>query len=95
MGGKAKADIFLDVGTSAALDLGLEAGATGSVDTTGATDSSAHVGGCVDIHGRVSVNAGADGSLFDLFDAGTQVKLFSKDFDFFKVNACSSDRLLP
>ncbi|EJD01947.1 uncharacterized protein FOMMEDRAFT_20739 [Fomitiporia mediterranea MF3/22] len=79
-----EATVFLDVDTFAALDLGLAAGATASVDSTGATGASAQVGGCVDVNGGVSVNAGAEGSFFSLFDDSTQITLFSKDFDFFK-----------
>ncbi|KAL5478586.1 hypothetical protein ACEPAI_2770 [Sanghuangporus weigelae] len=78
------ADIFLDLDAFAALDLGLAAGASASVDSTGATSASAQVGGCVDINGGVSVNAGSDASFFGLFDANTEIALFSKDFDFFK-----------
>ncbi|THH05785.1 hypothetical protein EW145_g4539 [Phellinidium pouzarii] len=80
----------IEVDTFAALDLGLEAGATASVDTSGATGASAQVGGCVDVNGGVSINAGASGSFFGLFDDSTQVSLFSKDFDLFQK--CFSDQ---
>ena len=86
-----KADVFLDLDTFAALDLSLEAGATASVDTDGNKNASAQVGGCVDVNGGVSVNAGAEGSFFGLFDDSTQVSLFSKDFDFFKVSELTDD----
>ncbi|KAL5478595.1 hypothetical protein ACEPAI_2779 [Sanghuangporus weigelae] len=55
------ASIFLDLDAFAALDLGLVTGAAASVDSTGATNASAQVGGCVD------VNGGVQSMHFDLF----------------------------
>ncbi|KAL5520933.1 hypothetical protein ACEPAF_2936 [Sanghuangporus sanghuang] len=78
------ANIFLDLDAFAALDLGLVAGATASVDSSGATNASAQVGGCVDVNGGVSINAGADASFFGLFDTSAVIALFSKDFDLFR-----------
>ncbi|EJD01946.1 uncharacterized protein FOMMEDRAFT_108994 [Fomitiporia mediterranea MF3/22] len=82
--GLGSATIFLDIDTFAELDLGLVAGGTASADTASAIGASAQARGCVDLNGGVSVNAGAKGSFFDLFDDSTQVSLFSKNFDFFK-----------
>jgi hypothetical protein len=43
------------------------------------------VDGCIDIGAGFDVNAGAEGSFFSIFNAQTQVTLFSKKFDLFKV----------
>jgi hypothetical protein len=45
--------------------------------------------GCVDITGEVAANAGADAKFFSLFDAGTKVPIFDKQFDLFKVSSYS------
>jgi hypothetical protein len=42
--------------------------------------------GCVNLQGGLSVNAGAQGSFFSLFNPATQVSLFNKQFQFF--NKC-------
>ncbi|KDQ51373.1 hypothetical protein JAAARDRAFT_41224 [Jaapia argillacea MUCL 33604] len=42
------------------------------------------VNGCVDVQSALNVNAGAQGTFLGLFDASTQVPLFSKTFDIFK-----------
>ncbi|KAI5116203.1 hypothetical protein M0805_006760 [Coniferiporia weirii] len=81
---KASATVFLDVDTSATLDLGLEAGVNGSIDTGGDTSASAEVDGCVNIGGGVSVDVGAEGSLPGLFDDSTQTSLLQKSFSFFQ-----------
>ncbi|KAJ3912589.1 hypothetical protein F5877DRAFT_53831 [Lentinula edodes] len=59
-----------------------------SVSSTTTTTSSTGLqfGGCVEIDTGLAVNAGADAKFFDLFDASTQVPLFSKEFVLFKVN---------
>jgi hypothetical protein len=41
------------------------------------------VQGCVDAKAGVSVNAGAQGSLFGLFDDSKTVPIFSKNFELF------------
>ncbi|KIK63273.1 hypothetical protein GYMLUDRAFT_40982 [Collybiopsis luxurians FD-317 M1] len=48
------------------------------------SSSGVQFGGCVEIDTGLSVNAGAQGSFFGLFDASTQVPLFSKEFVLFK-----------
>ncbi|KAI5116443.1 hypothetical protein M0805_008630 [Coniferiporia weirii] len=80
----ASATVFLDVDTSATLDLSLEASADGNIDTGGAKSASAEIDGCVDLNGSVSVDVGAEGSFPGLFDASTQTSLFQKDFNFFQ-----------
>lgn len=41
--------------------------------------------GCFEIDGGLDVNAGATGSFFGIFNKSTQVELFSKKFQIFKV----------
>ncbi|KAI0700589.1 hypothetical protein BC835DRAFT_1304043 [Cytidiella melzeri] len=50
------------------------------------TSTSDSFSGCVDVSTGLAVNAGADGSFFDLFDKSTSVSLFQKNFDLF--NKC-------
>lgn len=85
LGGLAKATVFLDLDASASLTLTLDAHSKTVVDGNGNSNTAGSVSGCVDIAGGLDVNAGADASFFGLFDKSTQVTLFSKDFDFFKV----------
>lgn len=48
-------------------------------------DASGSFGGCFEIKTGLDVNAGAEGSFFGLFDTSTQVSLFNKEFELFKV----------
>ncbi|KAJ3927693.1 MAG: hypothetical protein NXY57DRAFT_903430 [Lentinula lateritia] len=57
-----------------------------SSSTTTTSSTGLQFGGCVEIDTGLAVNAGADAKFFDLFDASTQVPLFSKEFVLFKVN---------
>ncbi|KAJ7585204.1 hypothetical protein C8J56DRAFT_788976 [Mycena floridula] len=66
--------------------------AVASTGTTANSDSSVKVattsaqfGGCFDVKAGLSVNAGADASFFDIFNTGTKVTLFQKDFELFKA----------
>ncbi|KAJ3872837.1 hypothetical protein F5051DRAFT_381795 [Lentinula edodes] len=60
-------------------------GNSSSSSTTTTTSSTGlQFGGCVEIDTGLAVNAGADAKFFDLFDASTQVPLFSKEFVLFK-----------
>ena len=93
--GKNVATIFLDLDSSATLDLSLEAGANASISTSGDKSASAGVEGCVDLKGGFSANVGAKGSLLDLINADTQIPIFSKEFELFQVSlphneTCSS-----
>lgn len=54
--------------------------------TNGDESGSAEVEGCVDLKGGFSVNAGAQGSFFDIFNDKTQVSIFSKEFELFQVS---------
>lgn len=83
---EAQANIFLNLDAAAIMDLSLTAGAEGSVSSNGSTGSTEDVEGCIDIKGEVSINAGATGSFFDLFDATTSVPLFDKTFELFSVS---------
>ncbi|EPQ61342.1 hypothetical protein GLOTRDRAFT_54265 [Gloeophyllum trabeum ATCC 11539] len=48
------------------------------------TTASGSVDGCITIDAGLSVNAGAQGSFFDIFNDATQVTLFQKDFELFQ-----------
>lgn len=56
------------------------------MDANGDESGSAEVEGCVDLKGGFSVNAGAQGSFFDIFNDKTQVSIFSKEFELFQVS---------
>ena len=64
-----------------------KAKATSTTTTTAGDKSKRAVtaNGCVDLQGGLSVNAGAIGSFFGFFNAGTQVSLFNKKFQLFKA----------
>ncbi|KAJ3756979.1 hypothetical protein EV360DRAFT_47010 [Lentinula raphanica] len=97
----ASATVFLDLDASATMQLSLDAVDSNSItvdngsssnSTTGnstitSSSSGLQFGGCVEIDTGLAVNAGADGKFFDLFDASTQVPLFSKEFVLFKVRS--------
>ena len=65
---------------NAAANLSTETGT--NVATRDATGS---VNGCVDIGAGLSVDAGARGSLFGVFNAEAKEVLFNQKFDLFKV----------
>lgn len=73
LGGVAKADIFLNLDAS----LGLQ----------GSISSATNPQPCLSGDADISVNVGADGSFFGLFDASTGASLFNKDFPLFQVRA--------
>ena len=65
--------------------------ATGDDPNAGDIDTDAsgpEVNGCASVSAGLDVNAGADASFFDLFDANKKVSLFKQDFDLFKVTYC-------
>lgn len=73
--------------SSAGNSMSASTGNSSSSSTTTTTSSTGlQFGGCVEIDTGLAVNAGADAKFFDLFDASTQVPLFSKEFVLFKVN---------
>ena len=72
------ASIFLDLDTSASLTLSLNASESTS-------SSQGQVNGCVGVNGGMAVNAGAEGSFFDIFDNSTQVALFQKEIQLVQV----------
>ncbi|KAJ3968915.1 hypothetical protein EV361DRAFT_383525 [Lentinula raphanica] len=69
--------------TSASNGTSSSSTSTGNSTIT-SSSSGLQFGGCVEIDTGLAVNAGADGKFFDLFDASTQVPLFSKEFVLFK-----------
>lgn len=78
--------MFLDLDTLAALEFGLNSDSeVDIVDTDSQSSDSSQINGCVDLKSGISINAGAQGSFFDLFDDDTQVPIVSKDFDLFQV----------
>jgi len=60
---------------------------TSDSNSTETDDGSGSFGGCFEVLAGLDVNAGAEGSLFDIFDDSTQVTLFSKEFQLFQVCA--------
>ncbi|KAJ7307836.1 hypothetical protein DFH08DRAFT_720040 [Mycena albidolilacea] len=135
LGGKAKADIFLDLDTNAVLQMNLDGSvsatkvvtpptidnsASSSPETTsadatstaadiaspnddsssdagGSTDlfqtddeTTKSLGGCINVNGGISINAGAEGSFFGLFDKVSNARLFEKNFKIF--NKCFGDQ---
>lgn len=81
----ASANIFLDLDASAKLGLNgsTSASVTGTANSTDVSTTAPQ--GCVDVTAQLSVNAGADGKFFSLFDESDQVSLFDKTFDIFQV----------
>jgi hypothetical protein len=65
-------------------DSSLERNIDESSPTKRAVEKSASVDGCVDMQAGFSVNAGAQGSFFGLFDPSTKITLFNKQFELFK-----------
>ena len=47
-------------------------------------------GGCVEVGTGISVNVGADGSLFDLFEDSIAKELFTQNFTLFQVSSGTS-----
>ncbi|KAJ7892507.1 hypothetical protein B0H14DRAFT_2335375 [Mycena olivaceomarginata] len=136
LGGKAKADIFLDLDTNTALQMNLDGSASATkvvtpptidnsassspettsadatstaadiaspndvcvqttntaadVATTSDTETTKSLGGCINVNGGISINAGAEGSFFGLFDKVANARLFEKNFKIF--NKCFGDQ---
>ncbi|OBZ79357.1 hypothetical protein A0H81_00033 [Grifola frondosa] len=88
--GLVTATVSLDLDASATLNLSLQAStnlnvATATNGSTASTNlTNTELDGCVDVQTGLSVNAGATGSFFSIFDASTTVSLFSTTFDLFK-----------
>ncbi|KAJ3573067.1 hypothetical protein NP233_g2672 [Leucocoprinus birnbaumii] len=55
-----------------------------SSSSVASSSSGASFGGCLEANAGLSVNVGASGSFFGLFDSSTELPLFSKDFSIFK-----------
>jgi hypothetical protein len=92
LNGKAEADIFINLDTSATLAVNVDAKGTFSetiqtkrtVDIA-ERDFAGSVNGCVGMTTGVAANVGATGKFFSLFDANTALPLFNKQFQLFKV----------
>jgi len=52
-------------------------------DNSGSDGTSTGVNGCISANTELNINAGADGSFFDIFDASTTVPLFDKSSELF------------
>ncbi|KAG6857113.1 hypothetical protein H0H87_009238 [Tephrocybe sp. NHM501043] len=90
LGGAADATIFLNLDTSASITMTLNAAASATVgvettDKSVSKSANASVDGCISANTALNVNAGADASFFGIFDKGTTVPLFGKDFQLFKL----------
>ncbi|KAJ7037892.1 hypothetical protein C8F04DRAFT_952076 [Mycena alexandri] len=82
LGGKAVAQIFLSFNTNAALTMNLDGNAAHTLAARAITGS-AGLSGCVKVSTGISVNAGASGSFFSVFNQSTKSTLFSKNFSVF------------
>ncbi|KAJ3569322.1 hypothetical protein NP233_g5127 [Leucocoprinus birnbaumii] len=78
------ADETLSASTPAPTPTAIKAIDNSSSSSSAGTDSGVSFGGCLDMKAGLSVNVGASGSFFGLFDPSTSISLFSKDFDLFK-----------
>jgi hypothetical protein len=56
---------------------------------TGLVKRGRDLGGCAEIDAVFSINAGAKGAFFDLFNDQTKVPIFNKKFDLLRVCFCS------
>lgn len=72
------------------MNLTLEAGSTTDV-ASGGTDAS--VVGCVELDGGLSINAGAEGTFFTLFNDSAQVPVASTDLQLFQVGAIATEHI--
>ncbi|KAI0043323.1 hypothetical protein FA95DRAFT_1609482 [Auriscalpium vulgare] len=77
------ASIFLNLDASAKATLNATASASASGSTDASGNATASVQGCLDVGATFSINAGAQGSFFGLFDDSTKDALFNKDFDLY------------
>ncbi|KAJ7913378.1 hypothetical protein B0H13DRAFT_2005089 [Mycena leptocephala] len=55
----------------------------GTETTDDGIDTTKSLGGCINVNGAISVNAGAEGSFFGLFDKFANAQLFNKNFKIF------------
>ncbi|KAF9526498.1 hypothetical protein CPB83DRAFT_770221 [Crepidotus variabilis] len=85
-----KADIFVDLDASASMTLKLVASAPQEIPVPlharrSIESSPPELGGCFDIDVGFDVNAGAEGSFFNIFDASTSFDLYTKHWSPYKV----------
>ena len=95
--GAVGAKVFVNIDGSANAQLSLEAPKTitGGIDPDcegGTIPQNSTFGGCVEVGTGISVNVGADSSLFGLFDDSVAKKLFVQNFTLFQVSSCTSTR---
>lgn len=101
LAGKAEADIFVNLDTSATLSVSVDGKAdlSKTIQTKrriaadlaerelAERDLSGSINGCVGMTTGVSANVGAKGQFFSLFDANTALPLFNKQFQLFNVRS--------
>ena len=95
--GSIGAKVFVNIDGSANAQLSLEAPKTitGGVDPDcegGTVPQNNTFRGCAEVGTEISVNAGADSSLFGLFDDSITKELFAQNFTLFQVSSCTSTR---
>ncbi|KZT00882.1 uncharacterized protein LAESUDRAFT_521646 [Laetiporus sulphureus 93-53] len=76
--------LALDAFAIAILSLQDDAGASTASNWSNTTASASGFGGDVNLEGGLNITASADASLFDLFEAGKSITLFSKTFELFQ-----------
>lgn len=92
-----EARVFANIDGSANAQLSLEAPKTSASDIdpdsegTSVSQNSTFCG-CVVVGTGISVNVGAEGSLFDLFEDSTGTELFAQNFTLFQVRLCATTR---
>ena len=88
--GSAEAKVFANVDGSVNLQLSLEVSETikgdvGLVSRGTSVPQNSTFGGCVEVGTGISVNVGAEGSLFGLFEDSIAKELFARNFTLFQV----------
>ncbi|KAK7050106.1 hypothetical protein R3P38DRAFT_3306393 [Favolaschia claudopus] len=61
-----------------------------SAAATNGVDVTKSFGGCINLNGAITVNAGAEGSFFGLFDKVKQAQLFNKNFKIFTATGAAA-----
>ncbi|KAJ7069112.1 hypothetical protein C8F01DRAFT_1047778 [Mycena amicta] len=93
--GIATAEAYLNLDANAALGLSVEASASASTSTSGSNSTSGSVDGCVDISAGLSVDVGADGSLFGLLSGSATYPLYSGEWELYQKCFSASSKREP
>lgn len=91
LGGKAKADVFVKMDSSAKVTLTMNAGGSVQVSSMAKPQGSTSGGisGCVDVGGALLVEAGATAKFFDVFDESARLNLYDMKGQIYQVRAPS------